>query len=78
MDNVDLFPRPWNHGDHLRLSNVGKNSVQGFSSAKTIAIMQIISIISCDFVNLSMGIVSLVFLNDDEVKAYLRNRGLSL
>ena len=57
---------------------LGKNSVQGFSSAKTIAIMQIISIISCDFVNLSMGIVSLVFLNDDEVKAYLRNRGLSL
>ena len=40
--------------------------------------MQIISIISCNFVNLSMGIVSLVFLNDDEVKAYLRNRGLSL
>ena len=57
---------------------LGKNSVQGFSSAKTIAIMQIISIISCDFVNLTMGIVSLVFLNDEEVKTYLRNRGLSL
>lgn len=37
-----------------------------------IAIMMIVNVINCDFANLAMGIVSLVFLNDEEVKDYFR------
>jgi hypothetical protein len=39
---------------------------------KTIAIMQIICIVNCDIANLALGIVTLVFLGDEEVKAYYR------
>lgn len=42
------------------------------SPPKTTAILQIIEIISCDFVNLVLGILILVFLGDPEVKAYFR------
>lgn len=38
-----------------------------------IAIMQIINIVNCDAVNLTLGIISLVFLNDDEVKDFFRS-----
>lgn len=37
-----------------------------------IAVMQIINIVNCDCVNLTLGIINLVFLNDEEVKAYFR------
>ncbi len=37
-----------------------------------IAIMMIINVINCDVVTLALGIVVLVFLNDDEVKDYFR------
>ena len=37
---------------------------------KTNAILQIINIIACDWVNLILGIVSLVLMNNPEVKAY--------
>jgi uncharacterized membrane protein len=36
------------------------------------AIMQIINVISCDFVNLALGIVILVLLSDPQVKRYFR------
>ena len=39
-------------------------SALAFASAKTIAIMQIVNIINCDMVNLTLGIITLVFLND--------------
>jgi uncharacterized membrane protein YbjE (DUF340 family) len=37
-----------------------------------VAIMQIINIISLDVVNLVLGIITLVFLSDPEVKKYYR------
>jgi hypothetical protein len=39
---------------------------------KTIAIMQIINIVNCDVPNCVMGIITLVFLGDPDVKAYFR------
>jgi hypothetical protein len=45
----------------------------GTQSAPTVtAIMQIINVISCDFVNLALGIVILVLLSDPQVKQYFR------
>jgi hypothetical protein len=38
-----------------------------------IAIMQIVNIVNCDFVNLTLGIINLVFLADKEVKGYFRS-----
>jgi predicted Zn finger-like uncharacterized protein len=40
-----------------------------------IAIMQIVNIVNCDFVNLTLGIINLVFLSDREVKAFFRSPG---
>lgn len=37
-----------------------------------IGIMMIINVINCDFVNLTLGILVLVFLGDEEVKRYFR------
>jgi hypothetical protein len=37
-----------------------------------IAIMQIVNIVNCDFVNLTLGIINLVFLSDKEVKDFFR------
>jgi predicted Zn finger-like uncharacterized protein len=37
-----------------------------------IAIMQIINIVNCDWINLTLGIINLVFLGDEEVKGYFR------
>jgi predicted Zn finger-like uncharacterized protein len=39
-----------------------------------VAVMQIINGVNGDFVNLTMGIITLVFLNDPEVKRYFRRR----
>ena len=38
----------------------------------TIAVMQIINVINGDFVNLTMGILTLVFLSESEVKRFFR------
>ncbi len=37
-----------------------------------IAIMQIVNIVNCDFVNLTLGIINLVFLSDKEVKDFFK------
>ena len=57
---------------------LGSNPAPAFASAKTIAIMQIVNIINCDIPNLVMGIINLCFLNDPEVKEYLRSEGVEI
>ena len=57
---------------------LGSNPAPAFASAKTIAIMQIINIINCDMINLTLGIITLVFLNDPEVKDWLRSKGVEI
>ena len=57
---------------------LGSNPAPAFASAKTIAIMQIVNIINCDAVNLTLGIITLVFLNDPEVKEHLRSQGVEI
>jgi hypothetical protein len=57
---------------------LGTNPAPAYTSAKSIAIMQIINIICCDGLNLIMGIVNLIFLNDPEVKDYLRSEGVEI
>ena len=57
---------------------LGSNPLPAFRSAKSIAIMQIINIICCDLFNLIMGIINLVFLNDPEVRDYLRSQGVEI
>lgn len=44
------------------------------SPPNSIAIMQIINIINCDWINMTLGIINLVFLSDDEVKDYFYRR----
>ena len=39
---------------------------------QAIAIMQIVNIVCLDVINLTLGIITLVFLNDPEVKGYFR------
>ena len=39
---------------------LGSNPAPAFASAKTIAIMQIVNIINCDVINLTLGIITLV------------------
>jgi hypothetical protein len=39
-----------------------------------VAVMQIINVVNGDFVNLTLGILTLVFLSDPEVKRYFRRR----
>jgi len=40
----------------------------------TIAIMQIINIIVCDWINLTLGIITLVFLSEPEIKGYFQGK----
>jgi hypothetical protein len=54
---------------------LGNNPDPYYAKTKTTAIMQIVCIICCDGLNLTLGIVNLVFLNDEEVKAYIRSKG---
>ena len=54
---------------------LGNNPDPYYAKTKTTAIMQIVCIICCDGVNLTLGIINLVFLNDEEVKAYIRSKG---
>ena len=57
---------------------LGSNPAPAFASARTIAIMQIVNIINCDMVNLTLGIITLVFLNDPEVREHLRSKGVEI
>jgi hypothetical protein len=57
---------------------LGSNPAPAFASARTIAIMQIVNIINCDVINLTLGIITLVFLNDPEVKDWLRSKGVEI
>ena len=57
---------------------LGSNPAPAFASARTIAIMQIVNIINCDVINLTLGIITLVFLNDPEVKEHLRSQGVDV
>jgi len=42
---------------------------------RTIAILQIVNIVACDVVNLILGILILVFLEEPEVRSYYRGTG---
>jgi hypothetical protein len=42
------------------------------TAPKAIAIMQIVNILNCDVPNVVMGILTLIFLNEPEVRAYYR------
>ena len=57
---------------------LGSNPAPAFASARTIAIMQIVNIINCDMVNLTLGIITLVFLSDPEVREHLRSQGVEI
>ena len=57
---------------------LGSNPSPAYTSAKSIAIMQIINIICCDVLNLIMGIINLIFLNDPEVRDYLCSQGVEI
>jgi uncharacterized metal-binding protein len=46
--------------------------IRGVRPAKYLAIMQIVNIINGDVVSLTVGILSLVFYNDAQVKEYFR------
>jgi hypothetical protein len=46
--------------------------LRGRGLPMTAAIMQIVNIISCDLINLVLGIINLTFLSNPEVKAYFR------
>ena len=54
---------------------IGKNPDPYYAKTKTTAIMQIVCVICCDWINLTLGIINLVFLNDEEIKAYIRSKG---
>ena len=54
---------------------MGKNPGPYYPKQKKIAILQIICIINLDVVNLTVGILTLVFLNDEEVKSYMQSQG---
>ena len=54
---------------------LGNNPDPYYAKTKTTAIMQIVCIICFDWINLVLGIINLVFLNDEEVKAYIRSKG---
>ena len=51
---------------------LGANPNLAYEKAKTTGIIQIICIISCDFINLILGILVLVFLTDPQVRVSMR------
>ncbi len=54
---------------------LGKNPYPYYAKTKNTAIMQIVCVICFDWINLTLGIINLVFLNDPGVKAYIRSKG---
>ncbi|GEM_PF-2695913 len=69
---------PWIYGFVVGIMAIVKGAKLLGSNArlemapKNIAIMQIINIINCDAINLTVGIITLVFLNDPEVRGFYR------
>lgn len=54
---------------------LGSDPILAFETAKTTSVMQIVNIICGDGINLTLGILNLVFLNDREVKDWVRSQG---
>ena len=50
---------------------LGKRAAKQMPPSR-ISIMQIINILNCDWINLTLGIINLVFLGDEKVKSYFR------
>lgn len=50
------------------------NQPQAEAPPKDVAIMQIINVICCDFVNVVLGILTLVFLSDPEVNSFYQGQ----
>ena len=51
---------------------LGENPELFYTKCKNTGVLQIICIICCDWINLTLGIITLVFLNDPQVRAYMR------
>ncbi len=58
----------------IRASKLLGQSAYGAGNSRATSIMQIVNILCCDFPNLTMGIICLVFQSDPEVEAYLEGR----
>ena len=54
---------------------LGSDPIPAYETAKTTSVMQIVNIICGDGINLTLGILNLVFLNDPEVKEWVRSQG---
>ena len=54
---------------------MGETPEHFYAKTKTTAILQIICIISGDFINLILDIINLVFFNDEDIKACIRSKG---
>ena len=59
------------HGLKLNGASPGKH----YRKTKNTAIMQIICIIGCDPVNLTLGILNLVFMKNPDVRTYVQSKG---
>jgi hypothetical protein len=56
----------------VKASQLLSEKVRRAAPPQALAIMQIINIVALDVINLTMGIISLVFLSDRDVKRYFR------
>ena len=54
---------------------LGSDPIPAYETAKTTSVMQIVNIICGDGINTTLGILNLVFLNDQEVKEWVRSQG---
>jgi len=54
---------------------LGSDPIPAYETAKTTSVMQIVNIICGDGINTTLGILNLVFLNDTEVKEWVRSQG---
>jgi len=54
---------------------LGSDPIPAYETAKTTSVMQIVNIICGDGLNTTLGILNLVFLNDPEVKEWVRSQG---
>ena len=54
---------------------LGSDPIPAYETAKTTSVMQIVNIICGDGINTTLGILNLVFLNDPEVKEWVRSQG---
>ena len=54
---------------------LSSDPIPAYETAKTTSVMQILNIICGDGINTTLGILNLVFLNDQEVKEWVRSQG---